>query len=134
ATAAWQGMEALDSEERTNYPLALSVDDLGDGFSLSTLVSQGVGASRICAYMHTALKRLVQALEQALKTPLNRLEILPQVERDQLLVDFNATRRIYPQDETVLALFEARAAHLPQAIAVKHGQRQVTYGELNAQA
>ncbi|CDF96574.1 MULTISPECIES: non-ribosomal peptide synthetase [unclassified Pseudomonas] len=134
ATAAWQGMEALDSEERTNYPLALSVDDLGDGFSLSTLVSQGVGASRICAYMYTALERLVQALEQALQTPLNRLEILPQVERDQLLVDFNATRRIYPQDETVLALFEARAAHLPQAIAVKHGQRQVTYGELNAQA
>ncbi|WP_176563048.1 non-ribosomal peptide synthetase, partial [Pseudomonas sp. ICMP22404] len=134
ATAAWQGMEALDSEERTNYPLALSVDDLGDGFSLSTLVSQGVGASRICAYMHTALERLVQALEQALQTPLNRLEILPQIERDQLLVDFNATRRIYPQDETVLALFEARAALLPQAIAVKHGQRQVTYGELNAQA
>ncbi|MDU9035697.1 amino acid adenylation domain-containing protein [Pseudomonas corrugata] len=134
ATAAWQGMDTLDSEERTNYPLALSVDDLGDGFSLSTLVLQGVGASRICAYMHTALDQLVQALEQDSQTPLYRLDILPQIERQQLLVDFNATRRVYPQDQTVLALFEARAARLPQATAVVHGQRQVTYGELNAQA
>ncbi|WP_432779452.1 amino acid adenylation domain-containing protein [Pseudomonas corrugata] len=134
ATAAWQGMDTLDSEERTNYPLALSVDDLGDGFSLSTLVLQGVGASRICAYMHTALDQLVQALEQNSQTPLYRLDILPQIERQQLLVDFNATRRVYPQDQTVLALFEARAARLPQATAVVHGQRQVTYGELNAQA
>ncbi|WP_339102103.1 amino acid adenylation domain-containing protein [Pseudomonas sp. G166] len=134
ATAAWQGMEILGNEERTNYPLTLSVDDLGDGFVLSTLVSQGIGAQRICAYMHTALEGLVQALEQAPQTPLNRLEILPDTERNQLLVDFNATKRPYPQDQTVLALFEAQAAHLPQAIAVVHGQRQASYGELNERA
>ncbi|WP_158296359.1 non-ribosomal peptide synthetase [Pseudomonas viciae] len=134
AMSAWQGMEILSNEERTNYPLTLSVDDLGDGFLLSALVLQGIGAARICAYMHTALESLVQALEHAPQTPLNRLEILPESERNQLLVDFNATKRAYPQDQTVLALFEAQAAHLPHAIAVVHGQRQVTYAELNERA
>ncbi|MEO3960226.1 hypothetical protein, partial [Chromobacterium piscinae] len=27
----WEGIETLASEERTNYPLTLSVDDLGIG-------------------------------------------------------------------------------------------------------
>ncbi|SFY30208.1 non-ribosomal peptide synthetase, partial [Pseudomonas sp. NFACC47-1] len=134
ARDAWQGMEVLGSEERTNYPLTLSVDDLGEGFMLSTLVVQGIGAQRICAYMHTALEGLVQALEQAPRMPLDRLEILPQTERDLLLADFNATDRPYPQDQTVLALFEAQVAHLPQAVAAVHGQRQVSYAQLNERA
>lgn len=30
---AWQGIVMLSAEERTNYPLSLSVDDLGQGSS-----------------------------------------------------------------------------------------------------
>ncbi|MFN5452203.1 hypothetical protein, partial [Bradyrhizobium sp.] len=31
----WEGIEFLHAEERTNYPLTLSVDDLGVGFALT---------------------------------------------------------------------------------------------------
>ncbi|WP_434706017.1 amino acid adenylation domain-containing protein [Pseudomonas sp. Z1-12] len=134
ATAAWQGMENLSGEERTNYPLTLSVDDLGEGFSLDAQVLQGMGATRICGYMHTALEHLVLALEHASRTPLNRLEILPEAEREQLLVDFNATRRPYPQDRTVHGVFEAQVLARPQAIAAVHASQRLTYGELNAKA
>ena len=34
AQLAWEGIEVLGGEERTNYPLTLSVDDLGEGFAL----------------------------------------------------------------------------------------------------
>ncbi|WVV46933.1 hypothetical protein THH46_17220 [Pseudomonas sp. NA13] len=36
--SAWSGMQMLSSEERTNYPLTLNVDDLGEGFSLTVQV------------------------------------------------------------------------------------------------
>ncbi|SCZ13528.1 non-ribosomal peptide synthetase, partial [Pseudomonas sp. NFACC37-1] len=134
ATTAWQGIQTLSSEERSNYPLTLSVDDLGEGFTLSALVLKGVGAARICGYMHTALESLVQALEQSAHTPLTRVEVLPQSERQRLLVDFNATRRAYPEEQTVLALFEARVTQAPDAIAVAHGPRQISYQTLNEQA
>ncbi|RON54428.1 non-ribosomal peptide synthetase [Pseudomonas frederiksbergensis] len=134
ALSAWQGMQNLGAEERTNYPLTLSVDDLGEGFLLSALVLKGMGAARICAYMHTAIEGLVQALEQAPQKPLNRLEILPDAERQQLRVDFNATTRAYPQDKTVLALFEAQVARTPQAIAAVHGAEPLTYEALNLRA
>src|SRR6185503_1808118 len=43
--------EFLASEERTNYPLTLSVDDLGEEFELVAQVDPAVGAQRLCAMM-----------------------------------------------------------------------------------
>ena len=40
------GIEELGGEERTNYPFDLSVDDLGDGFSMTVQVDRSVEASR----------------------------------------------------------------------------------------
>ncbi|MGX1174673.1 non-ribosomal peptide synthetase [Pseudomonas sp. R151218B TE3479] len=134
AFAAWEGIEALGSEERTNYPLTLSVDDLGEGFSVSALAVPQIGAQRMCVYMNIALEQLVEALEQAPQTPLNSVSILPSAERRQLLVDFNATTRRYPQDRTVHGLFEAQANERPEAIAVVHNAQTLTYSELNVRA
>ncbi|PIJ55243.1 hypothetical protein BV503_04755, partial [Leucobacter sp. OAMSW11] len=57
----WQGVELLGGEERSNYPLSLSVDDLGEGFSLALLAQAGIGAQRVGAYMQSALEQLAQA-------------------------------------------------------------------------
>ena len=60
---AWEGIEALRTEERTNYPFTLSVSDFGEGFSLAAQTLASVGPLRICRYMHTALASLAEALE-----------------------------------------------------------------------
>ena len=85
------------AEERTNYPLTLSVDDLGEGFGLTAQVVAGVQAQRICDYMHTALEHLVEALERAPHTPVQRIEVLPSSSVNRLLVEWNATEAEYPQ-------------------------------------
>ncbi|MCF5653312.1 AMP-binding protein, partial [Pseudomonas syringae] len=131
---AWQGMQALHSEERTNYPLTLNVDDVGDGFKLTALAATSVGAQRVCGYMHTALEQLVDALELMPQASLQSLSILPPVEREQLLVAFNDTALDYPQQQTIHGTFEAQAERTPQALAVIHGERRLTYRELNEQA
>ena len=51
-------------------------------------------------------------------------------ETRRLVAGFNETRRPYPRDETVHALFSRQAALRPDAIAVLHGERQHTYGEV----
>ena len=90
AGPALEGIEVLQSEERTNYPFVLSVDDLGEGFTLAAQVD-GVDPARICGYMQGALEVLVRALEEAPQTPLCGLDVLAAEERQQLLVDWNAT-------------------------------------------
>ncbi|MFJ4145880.1 amino acid adenylation domain-containing protein, partial [Pseudomonas sp. NPDC089734] len=134
ATKAWQGIEVLHAEERSNYPLTLSIDDLGETFSLTAQTAQGIDAQRVCAYLQEAVASLVQALEQQPDESVQQLSVLPTAERQRLLIGFNITRRDYPRELPVHRLFEQRAAAHPQAVAAAHGSHSLSYGELNERA
>ncbi len=129
-----EGIELLSAEERTNYPLTISVDDLGEGFLLTAQVHAPVGAERVCGFMRTALASLAEAMETAPKMPTRRLAVLPKAERHRLLVEWNATEADYPRDKCVHELFEEQVARTPEAIAVECGTGRLTYGELNTKA
>src|SRR5262249_53339352 len=89
ARQAWEVMQFLGGEERTNYPFVLSVDDLGESFALTAQVQSPLDPARICAYMHTALEQLVAALESAPATPVRSLDVLPEAERRQVVEEWN---------------------------------------------
>jgi amino acid adenylation domain-containing protein len=125
-----EGIELLRSEDRTNYPLILSVDDLGEGFRLAAQAVVGIDPERICAYMRTALEGLVQALETAPSTPLGSLDLLSGAEREQMLYGWNATGHAVAE-QTVVELFEMQAEKNPAAIAVVYEEQSLNYGELN---
>ncbi|MBB4233457.1 non-ribosomal peptide synthetase component F, partial [Rhizobium mongolense] len=128
------GMEWLGGEERTNYPLTLSVDDFGQELGLTADAVEPISPDRICGYMQRALEQLVDALERAPNTPVRELDILPAEERSYLLEDLNRTEADYPSDLCVHALFEAQVRRAPDAVAVVHENEELSYGELNADA
>ena len=107
--STWVGIQQISGEERTNYPVTVSVDDLGQGFSLTAQCVEGIDPERITAYLNTAITQLVDALSQAPEIPISQLSILPEAERRQLLHGFNATAADYPQGKCVHELFEAQA-------------------------
>ncbi|PRA33141.1 non-ribosomal peptide synthetase [Pseudomonas poae] len=131
---AWEGIHTLASEERTNYPLTLNVDDQGDGFRLTAMTPAQIGAQRLCGYLQVTLLGLVDALEQAPQLPVNRLPVLEDHERQQLLAGFNATEQDYNLDQTLHGMFEAQVVRTPDAVAVKSGAQQLTYAQLNQRA
>jgi amino acid adenylation domain-containing protein len=134
ALTAWSGIELLGGEERTNYPLTLSVDDQGGGFRFSIMTPARIGAQRLCGYVQQALHNLIWMLEQTPEAPLHQLAILPTEESEQLLEAFNATQVDYPEDPIFHRAFEAQAERTPQALAVQQGEQQLSYRELNARA
>ncbi|WP_248807398.1 non-ribosomal peptide synthetase, partial [Pseudomonas sp. MWU13-2100] len=134
ALAAWEGIQALDGEERTNYPLTLSVDDLGEGFNLTVMAEGQIGAERVCGYMCCALENLVRALEQAPDTALGAINILPAGERQQLLESWNTPHALYADDALIHRTFEAWVVAQPEAVALQYEARTLTYAELNARA
>ncbi|KPX62768.1 Amino acid adenylation, partial [Pseudomonas syringae pv. lapsa] len=81
AVQSWQGIHALSSEERTNYPLILNVDDMGAGFGLNVQAVAGIDARRICDYMQTVLSHLAEALESAPDSAMCDLPVVPEAER-----------------------------------------------------
>ncbi|MGJ0430537.1 amino acid adenylation domain-containing protein [Methylobacter sp.] len=132
--AAWQGIETLSGGERTNYPIVLDVDDLGEGFSLTAQTLPPVAPERLCAMMHTALESLITALESAPDTALRQIGVLPEAERQRVLYDWNATEADYPRDRCLHELFEVQAAQQPDAVALVFEDQALSYAELNARA
>ncbi len=128
------GGKTLFVEERTNYPVTLSVDDYGDGFGLTAQTQAPLRPERLNAYMLLALEQLVETLETNPHAPLHAIEVMPAPERQQILVDWNASAAAYPQDKRLHELFEEQAARSPGAVAVVFEDTQLSYGELNAKA
>ncbi|MER8609054.1 AMP-binding protein, partial [Mesorhizobium sp. M1233] len=128
------GVEWLGSEERTNYPLTLSVEDFGEALGLTAQVAEPISADRVCGYMQRALEALSEALEQAPDRPVRALDILPPEERTYLLEELNRTDADYPSDLCIHELFEQQVRRTPEAVALVHEGEALSYGELNARA
>ncbi|AUI90618.1 hypothetical protein BVV10_11235 [Xanthomonas oryzae pv. oryzae] len=133
-SGSWEGIQTLSAQERTNYPLTVSVDDWGPGFTLKVHSQHPLVPARIVAFLEKALEELAEALAHAPETAVNALDVLPQAERDQVLRQWNATAADYPRDACVHELFEAQVARDPSAIAVTQAEVSLTYRELNARA
>ncbi|MCE4573782.1 non-ribosomal peptide synthetase [Caballeronia sp. CLC5] len=133
AHAGESGVVVLHGDERTSYPLVLSVNDTGDGFELVMQADTRIDASRVAAYMNRTLEALSEALAHEPARPVHRLDMMPPAEREQWLVKRNEIT-IEAPETTVMALFEAQASTSPDAVAVVFEDERVTYGELNARA
>ncbi len=130
---AWDGVEMLGGAERTSYPVAMSVDDLGRGFRLVGQVRRPAGARRLCEYLLEAVAGLVQALAVHPGQAVGEIGLLSDAERRQL-ADWGVNERSYPDVEPVHRLIERRARDCPQATALVFGEERLSYAELDVRA
>jgi non-ribosomal peptide synthetase component F len=122
----WDGVRILKGNERTNYPLVLSVNDHGHRFSLSIQAATGINAERVAGYAATAIAHLVAALRDQPQCKLSGIDILPAAERQHLLHDLNDTAAPMAGDLRIHELFERRARQQPAALALVFGAQELT--------
>jgi len=77
--------------------------------------------------------RLLSEVTAQPDLPLDRIDLLEAPERRQVLENWNATAHAVPADNLADA-FAAVAVRAPDAIAMRAGDRTLTYGELDAHA
>jgi amino acid adenylation domain-containing protein/non-ribosomal peptide synthase protein (TIGR01720 family) len=77
----------------------------------------------------------VRVLEQfeVVSRRLDAIKLLSDLERSQLVIDFNVTASASPR-QTVVSLFEAQVERAPDATALVYNNNKITYRDLNAQA
>jgi len=125
-------LRELTAIETTNYPLSVVVVS-GERLSI------GLGydpASFEVSTIERLAGHLVRVLNVFVEDPtvaLDRIDILTEVERHQVLVSWNDTAREVPAG-TWVELFEAQVSRAPEATAVRCGDVTVSYGELNERA
>ncbi|MGC4749210.1 amino acid adenylation domain-containing protein [Micromonospora sp. DT201] len=111
------GIRLLSVRERTNYPIAVMIEDGGAGFIVTVQAAAPASPRLLCDMIETAVAGLVDG---------KRPETLPASLRDEILHGWNDTTRSC-QPSTLPELFETQAAATPDAPAVD----AVTYRELS---
>ncbi|MDH1459526.1 non-ribosomal peptide synthase/polyketide synthase [Delftia tsuruhatensis] len=136
ASGAWEGMTALGGQERTNYPVDMSIDDLGQGFRLVGQASKTVGAQRLCAYMLAAVEGIVAALAETPALPACDIELLDRDEWAQLTqwAQSGCSPQSRDAQPLVHRLFEHQVDERPQATALVFGDECISYAQLNRRA
>ena len=95
----------------------------------TSLFEQGT-INRYLRYFRT----LLQGMMAGDTVAVDRLPMLPEAERHQILVDWNNTAVEFPSDACVHQLFEEQAARVPDAVAVVFEDKSLTYATLNRRA
>ncbi len=135
ADSGWNGIRIISGgEERTNYPITLSIDDFGNGFNLTSQCADSVNPAQINDYMLSALEVLTEALHLNSNLPLDTVSIIPNSERKQIIEDWNDTKITYSNNGYIHQLFEAQVKRTPDAIALKFDNQNLSYAELNTKA
>ncbi|WP_372584385.1 AMP-binding protein, partial [Pectobacterium brasiliense] len=119
---------------RTHFDLSLSLieteNGLDGGLIYATDLFERDTIIRVVGYVENILMAMADDVMQ----PLNSLPMLPEAERQQVLVDFNATEADFPRETLIQQQFEAQAEQTPEAIAVLFEDQHLTYRELNRRA
>ena len=119
---------------RAKFDLGLTVAEGGTGWVASFGYGTEVFDRETVAQLAGHYVRLLEAIAAAPDERITTLPMLAPEERHRLLVEWNATRADFPRDSTIPALFEARAARAPDALAVADVHGALTYGELERRA
>ncbi len=123
----------VGSIEQTNYPLNL-IAGADEELMLKILYDCRRFQPETIQRMLGHLEQLLQSMAQDPQRRVRELSLLTPEEEWQILVEWNQTRADYPLDTPVHRLIEEQVERTPEAMAVWHEGRSLSYRELNDQA
>src|ERR1043165_6947547 len=77
---------------------------------------------------------LLESIVADPQTRISELNILPEAERDLILKRWNETSAPYDDHACLHQVFEHQVRQTPDAVALRHNDRSITYAELNERA
>jgi amino acid adenylation domain-containing protein len=116
------------------FDLGLAVSEEGEGLTCSLEYNTDLFEATTISRMLGHFQILLQGIAANPDGRVSDLPLLTESEQDQLLVEWNDTRRDYPQKTCIHELFEAQVDRTPEAIALQFEGKQLNYKELNARA
>src|SRR5213079_2034419 len=102
----------------SKFDLALSLAETQQGLRCTCEYSTDLFNESSIARMLTSFQTLLKGIVQNPQAPISDLPLLTESEREQLLLQWNATQVEYPSDVCVHQLFESQVEQTPDAVAV----------------
>jgi len=128
------GVQDVKIVEQANYPLIARLAQFEAGLSCTIIYDSArllpTTIERLLGHWHHLLEGLVTTPAASLID----LPLLTDAERDQILVEWNATASAYPAEQSLPQLFAEQVEQAPEAIALVFEDEHLTYQELNQRA
>ncbi|HEX6290904.1 MAG TPA: amino acid adenylation domain-containing protein, partial [Herpetosiphonaceae bacterium] len=105
-----------------------------DGITLVWEYNTDLFSAATIERMVTHFQALIGQIAANPEQRIGNLPLLSEAERQQIVVEWNATATPYPHDRCIHQLFEEQAARTPDALAVVCGDQRLSYRELDQRA
>ncbi len=128
-------LEPVNGENKTaKFDLSLQASESPDGISFEFEYNTDLFADATVERMLLHLELLLQNALLEPDQPVDEINIIPEGEEQQLLLEWNDSHVDFQFDKCAHEIFQAHALSNPNAIAAIYENEQLTYAELNAKA
>ncbi len=114
--------------------LALDIQATADEWVCRLEYASDLFSADAVASMADHFTELLWSIAEEADSPIGKLNLIGQDERQKILVEWNQTDRDFARDKCLHQVFEERVQRTPHAIAVTFEGQSLTYGDLNSRA
>ncbi|MFK8102506.1 MAG: amino acid adenylation domain-containing protein [Saprospiraceae bacterium] len=116
--------------EVAKFDISFNVSETAEGLVVSIQYCTDLFLQSTIERMMSHFKMLTSSVVATFEERLDQLKMLSNKE-EELLLSFNDTAKVYPQEETLLNLFAAQVAQSRTATAIVFEEDSLTYGALD---
>ncbi|NOQ27489.1 MAG: amino acid adenylation domain-containing protein [Bacteroidales bacterium] len=121
--------KAFSIQETTNYKLTVSAL-ISDEIEISLNYINAYFQKELIENIEKHYIRIIDRIINDNKTAIQSLDLLSDIEKNQLLYEFNNTKADYPSHKTIQKLLEEQILINPESTAVYEGEKKLSYKEL----
>ncbi len=116
------------------FDLTFTIVKSGSGFDCCAEFNSDLFEVATVRRMLAHYEKLLEAIAANPDQSISDIPLLTNAEREQMLVEWNATEMDFPRNQCVHELFAAQAAATPKSVAIICGNQSLTYEELDWRA
>ena len=116
------------------FDIRIMFKEIGNHLSFNLTYNPDVYDRKMIEGLLHHFKQILNAILENPEKKISHIDYISPEEKHELLINFNNTEVAYPEDKTIVELFEEQVAKNPNQIAVVFEQKELTYGELNTRS
>ena len=117
--------------QMAKFDLTFTVIKQGDHYKLNWEYSTSLFKPKTIENFIGYFRYLLSQLKGQQNIPISQLSIIPKVEEDNILKEFNSTNKKYKLDNSIKEIFEGTVERTPNSIALIYEDTYITYNFLN---
>ncbi|MGB3464998.1 MAG: amino acid adenylation domain-containing protein, partial [Cyclobacteriaceae bacterium] len=118
----------------SKFDIEINFQEVGDYLSIKFLYNPDVYEYQIISDLIKNKIRLLRALLENPDRSISKIDFLSNEDKTKLLLFSNGVKVDYPEDKTIIDLFEKQVVQTPDNIAISYENIELTYKELNEQS